>query len=195
MKTLSYTAAVIALIASAGLGYAQDSTAPAPSNQPSITEPADCPAPGSVPDAQIPENCKANAQQSTQPQNQGSADSTASTAAVQKMDPSSSFLASNFIGQTVYSAANESVGEINDLVMDKQKGNIVAIVGVGGFLGIGEKDVAMPIEQITMAKTDSNSMRLTINATREQLEAAPVFDRNVVRGNGAPTGNTGTTAQ
>ncbi len=191
MKALSYTTAVLALVATAGFGYAQSTQAPA--NQPAMTAPADCPAPGSVPEAQLPENCKTNMQQPAQTQiNQGAAGATGSTAPVQQMDPASSFLASNFIGQTVYSAANENVGEINDLVMDKGKSNVVAIVGVGGFLGIGEKDVAMPLEQITVAKTDGNTMRLTINATRQQLEAAPAFDRNMLTMN---NGTVGTTTQ
>ena len=53
------------------------------------------------------------------------------------------------MGQSVYTATNENVGEINDLIMNKELDNIVAIVGVGGFLGIGERDVAIPIEDIT----------------------------------------------
>jgi sporulation protein YlmC with PRC-barrel domain len=194
MKALSYATAVIALFATAGFGYAQSSTTPAPANQPSMTTPADCPAPGSVPESQLPESCKTNVQQSTQPQmNQGAAGATGSTVPVQDMNPASSFLASSFIGQTVYSAANENVGEINDIVMDKEKGSIVAVVGVGGFLGIGEKDVVMPIDQINVAKTDANTMRLTINATREQLEAAPAFDRNVLTLNNGASGTTGIT--
>jgi sporulation protein YlmC with PRC-barrel domain len=210
MKPLAYSAAVLALVATAGMSQAQNATTPqTPANQPSTTAPADCPAPGSVPDAQLPENCKTNLQQPTQNNDGTSAQApapqpgtaTSSTAPMQGMDPANSFLASNFIGQTVYSAANENVGEINDIVMDKANGAIVAIVGVGGFLGIGEKDVAMPIDQISVAKTDTNAMRLTINSTRQQLEAAPAFDRNVLTMNnggtqiapGAGTTGTGTT--
>ena len=56
------------------------------------------------------------------------------------------------MGQAVYTAANENIGEINDLIMNKDLDNIVAIVGVGGFLGIGEKDVAIPIGDIQVVK-------------------------------------------
>jgi sporulation protein YlmC with PRC-barrel domain len=203
MKSLAYATAVIALVATSGFALAQNATAPA--NPPA----ADCPAPGSVPEAQMPENCKTGMQ--TQPkdvqQNNTAAGATATTAPMTDMNPATSFLASNFIGQTVYSATNENVGEINDLVMDKDKGMVVAIVGVGGFLGIGEKDVAMPLDQIQAMKTDNNNVRLTINATKEQLEAAPAFDRNILAvnrgttmapGAGTTTGTTngtGTTAQ
>lgn len=119
------------------------------------------------------------------------------------------FLASQFIGKTVYSSANENVGDINDLVMNKDLDTVVAIIGVGGFLGIGEKDVAIPVDQITIT-TDNNATasnttgtgtttatgttandatsntvgavapKLVINMTREQLEAAPAFDRTAL---------------
>jgi sporulation protein YlmC with PRC-barrel domain len=111
------------------------------------------------------------------------------------------FLASQFIGRTVYSSANENVGEINDLVMNKDLDTIVAIVGVGGFLGMGEKDVAIPIDQITITADSSTSTtgtgtsttpenattgtatttpKLTIAMTREELDKAPAFDRTAL---------------
>ena len=95
--------------------------------------------------------------------------------------PSNAVLASQFMGQAVYTAANENIGEINDLIMNKDLDNIVAIVGVGGFLGIGEKDVAIPIGDITAIKDENNALRLTISASKEQLEALPVFDRTAMK--------------
>ena len=95
--------------------------------------------------------------------------------------PSNAVLASQFMGQAVYTAANENIGEINDLIMNKELDNIVAIVGVGGFLGIGEKDVAIPIGDISAVKDENNALRLTISASKEQLEALPVFDRTAMK--------------
>jgi sporulation protein YlmC with PRC-barrel domain len=95
--------------------------------------------------------------------------------------PANSVLASQFMGQPVYTAANENIGEINDLIMTKELDNIVAIVGVGGFLGIGEKDVAIPIGDINAVKDENNTLRLTITASKEQLEALPVFDRTAMK--------------
>ncbi len=94
---------------------------------------------------------------------------------------STSVLASQFIGQTVYSATNENVGEINDLVMSKELDNVMAVIGVGGFLGIGEKDVAIPISNITVTKDQNNALHLSVAATKEALEAAPVFDRTAMK--------------
>ncbi len=93
---------------------------------------------------------------------------------------SNAMLASQFMGQTVYSTANESVGEINDLVLNKELDTVTAIIGVGGFLGIGEKDVAIPVDQLNAAKDENNNVRLTISASKEQLEAAPAFDRTTM---------------
>lgn len=88
----------------------------------------------------------------------------------------STLLASSIIGGSVYSPANESIGDVNDLVV-KTTGEIEAVVvGVGGFIGIGEKDVAIALNRFTMEPTpDLSSTKLVLNATKEELEAAPAF--------------------
>ncbi|MBY5370822.1 PRC-barrel domain containing protein [Rhizobium leguminosarum] len=84
--------------------------------------------------------------------------------------------ANTYIGQSVYNAKNESIGSVNDLIMKKDGGIVAAIVGVGGFLGIGEKDVAVPMEKITVAQnTQDGSVKLTTSETAESLKAAPEF--------------------
>lgn len=56
--------------------------------------------------------------------------------------------ASKVVGLSVYNEANESLGSINDLLTDKE-GNIKAVViGVGGFLGVGERLIAVPYDKI-----------------------------------------------
>jgi sporulation protein YlmC with PRC-barrel domain len=57
-------------------------------------------------------------------------------------------MASELIGTRVMSANNESIGDINDVIVDRNGKAVAAIVGVGGFLGIGEKDVAVPFEEL-----------------------------------------------
>jgi sporulation protein YlmC with PRC-barrel domain len=60
----------------------------------------------------------------------------------------STWRASKVVGLNVYNDNNESLGSINDLLMDKG-GNIKAVViGVGGFLGVGEHLVAIPYDKI-----------------------------------------------
>lgn len=57
-------------------------------------------------------------------------------------------MASKLIGTNVISANNESIGDVNDVIMDRNGQVMAVIVGVGGFLGIGEKDVAVPFETL-----------------------------------------------
>ena len=55
-------------------------------------------------------------------------------------------LASDVRGTRVYGANNENVGDINDILIDQQGDVVALVVGVGGFLGIGQKDVAIPFK-------------------------------------------------
>jgi sporulation protein YlmC with PRC-barrel domain len=209
MIKLKYTVAALAMLCASGLAYAQESTPAAPA--PEVQNKADCPAAGSVPEAEIPAECKnagdvSTAQPpaassdpvttgTTEPLKQDAAtgvapapdaDTAAAPAAPvtvgnTEVNPATAVLASQFMGQSVYTAIDENVGEINDLIMNKDLDNIVAIVGVGGFLGIGERDVAIPIDDIKVVKDANNVMRLTISTTKQQLEALPAFDRTAMK--------------
>ena len=87
-----------------------------------------------------------------------------------------SVYSSDLVGQAVYGTEDEKVGDINDLLLD-QGGNVEAvIIGVGGFIGLGEKDVAVTLESLTIASTDS-AYRISIRATEQDLEEAPTFTR------------------
>ncbi|MQW85322.1 PRC-barrel domain-containing protein [Sinorhizobium saheli] len=84
--------------------------------------------------------------------------------------------ASAYMGQSVYNAADESIGEINDLLIKKDGGVEAAVIGVGGFLGIGEKNVAVPFDRIEIAEQpDSGTLKLTTTETADTLKAAPEF--------------------
>ena len=84
--------------------------------------------------------------------------------------------ANTYIGQSVYNANDESIGEINDLIIKKEGGVAAAIVGVGGFLGIGEKNVAVPFGSIAIAEQpDSDALKLTTTETADSLKGAPEF--------------------
>jgi sporulation protein YlmC with PRC-barrel domain len=80
------------------------------------------------------------------------ADTSKAPAPATASDMSSSFQgtwrASKMVGLNVYNDSNESLGSINDLLTDKS-GNIKAVViGVGGFLGVGEHLVAVPLDKV-----------------------------------------------
>lgn len=81
------------------------------------------------------------------------------------------------MGADVMSAANEDIGEVNDVVFDLQGQGVAIVVGVGGFLGIGEKNVAVPFERLTVNRENDemDEVVITLDTTREALNAAPEF--------------------
>jgi sporulation protein YlmC with PRC-barrel domain len=86
--------------------------------------------------------------------------------------------ASELIGATVYGQGDESIGEINDVVFNKD-GQIDAVVlDVGGFLGIGEKPVAVGFDQLNVRTDDGGNLLVMINAPKEQLENAPTYQES-----------------
>jgi hypothetical protein len=78
------------------------------------------------------------------------------------------------IGQDVVNLMDEEVGEIADLVMDRDQKLVGVVLSVGGFLGLGEKWVAAPVETIEFPSADQPA-RLVVEVTKEQLENAPDF--------------------
>lgn len=86
-------------------------------------------------------------------------------------------LATAYLGKNVYGADGERIGDVNDLLVDLQPGGVpVIVIGVGGFLGIGEKDVAVPLGAVRSQRLDG-AQRLVIGATRDDLRKAPAFAR------------------
>ena len=84
------------------------------------------------------------------------------------------------IGKHVINVMDEDVGTIADLVMDQEQKLVGVVLSVGGFLGIGDKWVAVPVDQIDFP-TDDQPARLLAAVTKEQLENAPDFTtRDVV---------------
>jgi sporulation protein YlmC with PRC-barrel domain len=89
--------------------------------------------------------------------------------------------ASKLMGATVYNANNENIGEIEDLVIDDGKTLRAVVISVGGFLGIGEHDVAVEPHAlvVTHQKGDPNDIRIVLNTNKEDLKNAPAvkFDK------------------
>ena len=73
------------------------------------------------------------------------------------------------LGENVYNDAGDKVGEINDLIVMPNKALSYAIVGVGGFLGVAEHEIAVPVGKM---KLEKGKITLT-GATKEALKAAP----------------------
>ena len=116
----------------------------------------------------------------------------------------SDWTAEALIGRTVENANGDNLGEINNVIIN-EKGDVVAVViGVGGFLGIGEKNVGVPFNELDFKTaeamkdrtdnttreekaeqkkdslaarfdTEHQDIRIVLNTTKEDLEAAPAF--------------------
>ena len=76
------------------------------------------------------------------------------------------------LGKGVYNDAGDKVGDINDLIVTPDKAVSYAIVGVGGFLGVGEHEIAVPVGQL---KQQEGKIVLP-GATKDALKAAPKFE-------------------
>ena len=93
--------------------------------------------------------------------------------------PSNSVTVTDWYKQAVYDPNNAKIGEIMDVLVSQDGRANTLIVGVGGFLGAGEKDVAVNFDAVKRTTKD-NSIYLTMDTTKDQLKSAPGFkyDRN-----------------
>ncbi len=86
-------------------------------------------------------------------------------------------LASKFSGTDVIGADDAKIGDVSDILFDKDNKVLAYIVGVGGFLGIGSKDVAIaPASFQAVPGKDATDMKLRLSMTKDELKAAPAFE-------------------
>jgi sporulation protein YlmC with PRC-barrel domain len=84
--------------------------------------------------------------------------------------------AENLMGTTVVGPDGKEVGTVDDLIFDEQKKIVGVVVGVGGFLGIGKKDVGLDWQQATYQEDQAAGTRkIQITLTKADLQAAPDF--------------------
>jgi sporulation protein YlmC with PRC-barrel domain len=84
-------------------------------------------------------------------------------------------LASRLIGLDVHNLRNEEIGEIGDLIVDEGKTIRGIVVNVGGFLGIGERNVAVQPGSLVVTREGENNLKAVLNTTKEELEKAREF--------------------
>ena len=159
LKKLMITTAISGLM----MGGAIAQTAPKPMDPPAATPPA----------ATAPAKPEVSA---TAP-----APGTAQAGTVQIVNNQTAdqWLASKFNGTDVIGADNEKIGDVSDILFDKS-GKIEAfIVSVGGFLGMGAKDVAMApaaFTTVTGDKSKNEDDKLKVSMTKDQLKQAANFE-------------------
>ncbi len=106
-------------------------------------------------------------------------------------------LASSVLGKTVYTGADEqgeAIGDVNDVVINADGGTEALVIGVGGFLGIGEKDVAINFGRVSWSDRDGQRI-IVVSATKEELQAAPEFERSAIMDGVAATAPENQSAQ
>lgn len=88
-------------------------------------------------------------------------------------------LMTNIIGESVYNGTGDdaqNIGKVDDVVFDASGNAKSAIIGVGGFLGVGTKDVAFDYAKLEWAEKNGDRW-LVAKSTKEELSALPAFDR------------------
>ena len=175
MKRFAIPAISLAALMASGVAFAQTTPDQQPSTQPSQE----------MQQKQDPATQAPTTPEPSQSSEQPKADTTAQQPAATNsdlavnIDAGKAVLATSFIGSSVYTGSDENIGDINDIIFDDKGAIQAVVVGVGGFLGMGEKDVALPLSKINVTKDENNAMKLTIQASREELDAAPAFDKTL----------------
>jgi sporulation protein YlmC with PRC-barrel domain len=170
LKKLMLSTALTGLMIGAAVA---EGTPPAPSS-PSPPAAQSSP-PAATPEAKSPDMAKpAPSGSATAPSPSG-----ASSAKFVNSQKSDQFLASSFKGTDVIGNDNEKIGDVSDILFDKN-GKIEAyVVGVGGFLGIGAKDVALApsaFQVVPGDKSKNESDKLKISMTKDELKQASNFE-------------------
>lgn len=83
---------------------------------------------------------------------------------------------SHLIGLNVKNTANETIGEIEDIILDEKQMMKGFIISVGGFLGLGERHVSVAPADIRFVRpTTGNTVAATMNATKDMLKGMPEY--------------------
>jgi sporulation protein YlmC with PRC-barrel domain len=100
--------------------------------------------------------------------------------------PASSTTVTNYYKQNVYDPSDSKIGEIKDVLVGREGKVVAFIVSVGGFLGIGEKDVAVPFSAIN-ATEKSGTWYLTMNATKDSMKEALSYSYDKAKATWVPS--------
>jgi len=102
------------------------------------------------------------------------------TAAIDKSTltqmPATEMKAEELVGTTVYGANDENIGEIGDIVLTQDGKVDAVIIDVGGFLGVGEKPVAVGFDNLAFMADKDGKKYLYTNFSKEQLDKQPAYD-------------------
>jgi sporulation protein YlmC with PRC-barrel domain len=98
---------------------------------------------------------------------------TTTTVATNKMNIKGNWRASKLIGLDVYNEANEKLGDINELILDKDGKVNAVVIGVGGFLGMGEHDIAVTMDKLKFVEEPVRTSATTTERRDTTTTTAP----------------------
>ncbi len=88
----------------------------------------------------------------------------------------STLSASTLIGDAVVNRKGEDLGKIEDLMIDPEQGRVgYAVLSFGGFLGVGDKLFAVPMQALKLSREDK---KFVLDVDKEKLKNAPGFDKD-----------------
>lgn len=121
----------------------------------------------------------------------GSSAATAGAISYMSQQTDNQFLGSKLIGASVVGSEDSSIGEISDLLIGSTGSVEGVVVGVGGFLGMGQKSVAVPMQALQVAPDGNvaNTPKITMQVTKAELQQAPEFKRANDNSDTATTGS------
>jgi len=174
LKKLMITTAIGGLMIGSAFAEGDKSTSPAPAAKSTeMTQPSSSPSPAPA----------AKSTEMTQPSSSSAAINTSSPSASsakfinsQRQDQ---YLASKFKGTDVIGADDKKIGDVSDILFDKGGKVEAYVVGVGGFLGIGSKEVALAptaFQVVPGDKSKNESDKLRLSMTKDQLKEAANFE-------------------
>jgi sporulation protein YlmC with PRC-barrel domain len=174
LKKLMVTTALTGLMIGAAVA---EGTPPAPSS-PSPPAAQSSP-PAQAPEMTSPAPSSSTAAKPEAAKPEAAAKPAASSAKFVNSQRSDQFLASKFKGTDVVGNDNQKIGDVSDILFDKE-GKIEAyVIGVGGFLGIGAKDVALApstFQVVPGDKSKNESDKLKLSMTKDELKQAATFE-------------------
>ena len=119
---------------------------------------------------------------------------TTTTTSSTKMDLKGNWRASKLMGLDVYNEANEKLGDINELILDKDGKVNAVVIGVGGFLGMGEHDIAVTMDKLKFVEEKVRTSATTTTTTTPPTSTAPATkDTTTGAATTAPASKTTTT--
>jgi sporulation protein YlmC with PRC-barrel domain len=95
--------------------------------------------------------------------------------------PNDAMTISTYYNEDVYDNQENKIGDVNDILLDANGRVSALIVGVGGFLGVGEKDVAVPFNALKVAEKNGDRY-LVMNTSKEALQSAPGYTFDKTKG-------------